>query len=382
MKIFRKLLLLAAALLCPALTAAPDAARLNRLFGIEIFDAAGKWDTAGFLSRTKLRFTGGSGRFAARLNRQIAGAQATEMILFTDREGKNAERISITFSNKGDTAERSSSRIRNDGRTLLDRLTRELGRSRRDREMIGSVSTRAEIWDLPSAKVCLEMEKKEFVMLHIIPVTANVPAEKTARPAKDLSGNVRRNDFGDVFIPNVPMVDQGAKGYCVPATMERIFLYYGIRCDMHHLAESGKSDRKSGTNVNVMLRDIAGFRRKAGLKFQQFGELSVREISRHIDRGNPVMWLMFSTGELNEVYRFSAANRGKSASPDEWRRRLKRVSVHGGSDGAHACLIIGYNRITDEIAVSNSWGPHWAVRWIPVKVARKLSQGALMVFFP
>ena len=46
----------------------------------------------------------------------------------------------------------------------------------------------------------------------------------------------RIEDDGDVWIAGVPMVDQGQKGYCVPATLERELRYLGLRADMHELA--------------------------------------------------------------------------------------------------------------------------------------------------
>ena len=40
------------------------------------------------------------------------------------------------------------------------------------------------------------------------------------------------------------MVDQGQKGYCVPATVERVLRYYGINdLNMHQLAEAGKTGK-------------------------------------------------------------------------------------------------------------------------------------------
>ena len=44
----------------------------------------------------------------------------------------------------------------------------------------------------------------------------------------DLPRNVEKADNGDIYVSNLPMVDQGAKGYCVAATVQRLFEYYGI----------------------------------------------------------------------------------------------------------------------------------------------------------
>ena len=45
----------------------------------------------------------------------------------------------------------------------------------------------------------------------------------------------------------------------------------------------------------------------------------------------------------------------------------------------HACLIIGYNRATGEIAFTDSWGPRFAERWVPLAAAQKISQDEFWV---
>lgn len=55
---------------------------------------------------------------------------------------------------------------------------------------------------------------------------------------RDFKAGVKREENGDVYISGVPMVDQGDKGYCATATVERCLKYYGIEnVDMHKIAE-------------------------------------------------------------------------------------------------------------------------------------------------
>jgi hypothetical protein len=49
----------------------------------------------------------------------------------------------------------------------------------------------------------------------------------------------------------------------------------------------------------------------------------------------------------------------------------------GARDNGHMRLIIGYNATTQEIAVSDSWGPAAAERWLYVPTAVRISQGRL-----
>ena len=39
----------------------------------------------------------------------------------------------------------------------------------------------------------------------------------------------------------------------------------------------------------------------------------------------------------------------------------------------HLCMIIGYNEETNEIAISDSWGKNYSVRWIHVHEAEAVS---------
>ena len=45
----------------------------------------------------------------------------------------------------------------------------------------------------------------------------------------------------------------------------------------------------------------------------------------------------------------------------------------------HVCLIIGYNKLTGEVALSDSWGPSFAERWVTCEEAKDVSQDAFYV---
>ena len=38
-------------------------------------------------------------------------------------------------------------------------------------------------------------------------------------------------------------------------------------------------------------------------------------------------------------------------------------------DNHHICMIIGYNETTNELAVSDSWGPRYELRWVHLDIA-------------
>ena len=41
----------------------------------------------------------------------------------------------------------------------------------------------------------------------------------------------------------------------------------------------------------------------------------------------------------------------------------------------HVCMIIGYNEATNEVAVSDSWGKRFEIRWVHVDEADAVSSG-------
>ena len=69
--------------------------------------------------------------------------------------------------------------------------------------------------------------------------------------------------------------------------------------------------------------------------------------------------------------------RKKAGDPATWKpipnaREIDKL--YADPTAVHACLIIGYNRTTKEIAVSDSWGPSFQERRIPAAAAQEVSQ--------
>jgi len=43
-------------------------------------------------------------------------------------------------------------------------------------------------------------------------------------------------------------------------------------------------------------------------------------------------------------------------------------------ESGHVCMITGYNAATDELCISDSWGPGFEERWITPEEAQAVSQ--------
>ncbi|MBP7948300.1 MAG: hypothetical protein KA004_01505 [Verrucomicrobiales bacterium] len=255
-----------------------------------------------------------------------------------------------------------------------------------------AVKVRVTRWQTEVGKATLETGaettgdfRAEFVRVVFTPPGGAAKPPRVVRT--DLTDHVRRDSAsGDVWIDAVPMVDQGTKGYCVLASCQRLFEYYGISVDQHELAQITGASRH-GTNLLKMqeaLQKIDGrmqvrvrlliaplskqddyFRlmqdynqaarrtgkpeldyrkvtydiatldppslREAKLKGPGFDKF-VRMVRESTEKGIPLLWAL----ELG-MYPESGASRAIEAT-------------------SHVRLIIGFNLRTRELLFSDTWG--------------------------
>ena len=55
--------------------------------------------------------------------------------------------------------------------------------------------------------------------------------------------------------------------------------------------------------------------------------------------------------------------------------RVSEMARPHRSENLHICIIHGYNKDTEEIAFTDSWGPRFVERWISVAEAEHFSSG-------
>ena len=368
-----------------------SADRLNRAFGLPLLGAPGDWSLASLERRmggAGIRFQRSPGRYSAFLRgRKALGVPCEEIQVYADPKNGSVTSIDLVLANKGDTGGRYAQGIAAAARIITETLSKLCGAPRRTHVGPGAKKLRnpADLWSSPAADILLETEKREYVILHLRPPESGGEKRLTRIRDASFAGNVRRNDFGDVWIDNLPMVDQGGKGYCAPATMERALLYFGIKdAGMHKLAEAAGSSAKGGTTVPELLKAVRPLRRRTGLQYSESADLRLAWIAKYVDDGIPVFWCMHATADYDRMRRENTQLRARYSDPREWRkflRRRKGPREHTGND--HICLIIGYNKLTDEIAVSNSWGEKEnRPSWVPLKAAQRVGQGVQFVLHP
>lgn len=371
----------------------PD--RFNREAGLPLLGETGDgmWNFSACqkrLRRSRVPLQSSPGRHSAFLrNRKIFGEECSEIEIITDRKNQRIESVSLIFANKGDVAKRAGTKIKRADKGISRELTAMLGKPRRSKVDPGAKKLRSdvELWQCSYADIMLDTEKGEYCIVTIRPPAESGRAEKYRIDVKALQKNIVKNDFCDVFITNIPMVDQGSKGYCAVATAQRVMLYLGIKeINQHKLADAADTDAGGGTYTGKLLNALRPLCKKYDLKLDANRDLEIKYLAKYIDNGIPVFWQMFSTKYYDEL-RFKhnklRERAMKNSTPAEWGKRVQRQKkLRKSDDGAHLCLIIGYNAETEEIAVSNSWGEREnKPSWIPLRAAKVVNRGVFL-FFP
>ena len=315
-------------------------------------------------------------------------------------------RFSLVFANKGDCfasagvadehfgdgsvtrdPEELTAMIERDAETIAERLEDILGTPRRQNYGEGSAKRKVSRWDWNGHSFLLSVAEGEFVSLAI---EHSEVADRRGKQDKvaDMhirrihEANVERRDNGDVVIRNIPMVDQGPKGYCVPATFERCMRYMEIPADMYLLAMSGSTGLGGGTVVSVLVNSVQKEVWGAGRTFKTLqAQPNFRDLQKLLDAGVPVLWGMHSTEWFNDTADRRTALR-RSTDTQSWKKIVGKAADKVAdlpkphrSENLHICIIHGFNKETEEIAFTDSWGPRFVERWIGVAEAEHFSHG-------
>ncbi|MDX2082119.1 MAG: hypothetical protein SFU53_15150 [Terrimicrobiaceae bacterium] len=394
--------------------AAPDFSALNAVFGVPIWQDENLWDDVPDDAAARLGWpmesktsTDSSFRKYPPPSEVVLGTRPYSLALFGEEGGVG--RISMMFANKGDSvggalvagSERSSresrrieeayaAAIEKDQATIAAALSGLLGEPVRDRFGQGrETRERVQRWDWNGHAILLASPPGEYVAVRILPTAVAELQGRSRIPDTVLRGRllerVERRPNGDVILKDIPMVDQGPKGYCVPATWERVMRYMAVPADMYVLAMAGGTQAGGGTSLSAIVSGAEEAVSRGGRRLDtERGKISLRNIRKFIDRGIPVMWGMFSMEDVNSALNDRMKDRAAVADWNEWNAKLDSVrksakNIATSRDRGHMCMIIGYNEKTGEIAVSDSWGPEYAERWMTVEEANAVSQNVFTV---
>ncbi|CAM3123064.1 C39 family peptidase [Rariglobus hedericola] len=380
---------------------AANFSELNTLLGLELLADSTLWDDEPALAARRLRLPleGKTDRFEGyraypRTPLSMLGAES-HMISLQAADGRITA-LTIQFTNRGDYSVFShrdpqwpttkqeiqdfEQALKKDFETITAALTAKLGEPKREIALGGLDPGRRSLrWESGAHALIANYDEAQMVSLKIRPVdraaNARLADDQVRRMFKE---RITRRPNGDVILDQIPMVNQGPKGYCVPATFERYLRYAGIPADMYELAASGGTQFGGGSNFSTMTRGLDRFVRRQGRRLEQISlKLTVTAIARYIDEGRPVIWGLYSTEPFNALADANTEARKDHSTLAPAKPVLTPAELaefKPTPETAHACLIIGYNRATGEIAVSDSWGPRFRERWVPATVAQKITQ--------
>ena len=277
--------------------------------------------------------------------------------------------------------------IERDEEILTEKLEKILGTGRRQNFGTGSAKRKVMRWDWNGHSFLVSVAEGEFVSLSI---NKSVVADKRGKQSKvaDMhirrvhEANVNKRNNGDVVIMNIPMVDQGPKGYCVPATFERCMRYMEIPADMYLLAMAGNTGMGGGTVISNLVNAVQQEVWAAGRTMKTVDGLpSFKELEKYLKDGVPILWGMHSTQWFNDTANRRTAMR-RSSQSDIWKKiietaddKVDKMTRPQRGENLHICIIHGYNNITGEIAFTDSWGPRFTERWVSAKEAEHFSSG-------
>ncbi|MEM9478815.1 MAG: C39 family peptidase [Verrucomicrobiota bacterium] len=318
------------------------------------------------------------------------------LVKFADGE---VNRIDIYAYNRGDDGPLSEHRFEQEVQMYSSLISKLTGARPQERN---TAREKGLMWTGKTAMYLLEYSetrasrsssyRAEYVKLSIAPKKTGLASigRQTVKKAVDRSSlrdNVMEKDNGDVLIPNVPMVDQGAKGYCAVAASCRVLQYYGLDVTQHELAQTANTTAGGGTNPDQMMDALKKISGKYGVRVSTIDEVEPRDLLRIIKDYNRTAKKVgaLTVREPNEYnlsyfvfgeFDSEALSTSRSSS-SSYKRFKSEIEEHIDQGipllwslmlgvipeknipqlaGGHLRLIIGYNEDTDEIIFSDSWG--------------------------
>lgn len=394
----------------------PTAAQMNESAGAPIFaDAQALWEEDADVVAARLGLpvesrteNDASYRLYPPDGARLFGRRPHSVAL-SAQSGKPAA-LNIIFANKGDSVGQFSRTapgeraprparvlrdyrraISDDDKALEAALERLLGPAEPEKTGSGGrLQERSRRRNWRGHAMLLVSVRDEYVALRIVPPEELDEKNRVERiPAKEvrarLSARVARRPNGDIVIRDIPMVDQGPKGFCVPATMERMLRHLGIPADMYLLAMAANTDPGGGTSVPDVIAAVGQTARRHGRRIVTLsGRPDTPVIGEWIEAGIPVLWAINTSAKIDRLINERTRARSRVNDWAQWRESLKPArraarDLGRAGDAGHVCLITGFNPETGEIALSDSWGPGYEERWITKEEAAAISQGAMVV---
>lgn len=321
-----------------------------------------------------------------------------EVLITIDPEKGLIREISTTLYNKGDDGallkQEFEARLKASVAALNDTFGMEASAGRLKKNEAGVTG---KSWEWVGDHFAARLEASstgvgrkyvaEFIRLSLVPDRESLKrgGAKDAAHRADLKDNVKREDDGTVWITGIPMVDQGDKGYCVPATVSRVFAYYGMDgVDQHALAALCKSS-DAGTSLDDMKKALTRICSSFHMRVRPWDWIKPKIISKELQRKAAKLDSLVSVNEISplmlEIVRkrphlmkqgFNEIKKQiNEGIPVVWAVVLGLFQEQGlpQSMGGHMRLIIGYNEEKQTIIYSDTWGAGHEKKEMPLSYA-------------
>ncbi len=357
--------------------------------------------------------------------------------------GGNLTAVQISIYNRGDSGDldkKAFDALVDRSKAALNALT-HVAPLERGTDNASAVQSRGLVWATSVSRFLLEWSetaasitqglpyRAEFIRLRVTPLgtqprsfvdqvrtqstlAAGAAQSKTVRAA-DLPARVTKETDGGEWIPNIPMVNQGRKGYCVTAATERVLRYYGVEVDQNELAEIANSDARAGTDPEVMLTALkklaSRFRVQVATEYRLTYPDFLREVNDYnrVARSAPksldakLIEQQYGLGSYPAVCRQmngelleEAKTRLNPAYMTTFEQNVRRYIERGipllwsvqlgllpeeklsqNARGGHMRLIVGFNGRTREIYYSDTWGLGHELKKMPLTNAWTITDG-------
>ena len=325
---------------------------------------------------------------------------------------RNPTSVTISIYNRGDDGVSKKSVFLENLSEWKTALDEKLDTRCEPRSKAGAVTVQGWMWKKGDTAYLLEgsitrkTNRAEFIRLRIAPASGSGSSAKVVR-RDSLDENVVKKDGGDVVIDGVPMVDQGQKGYCVVASVERVGRYMGLDVDQHELAQLSNTD-EGGTGADDMEKAFKRLTGKIHVRTLRLMDYDERQFEKDFKSYNRVakregVW--YDKRDFDEWYldprwfwmkadkdTFREMKAGQNGF-DHFNRKIKEYVDQGvpvcwtlylgmfkekdtpQSFGGHMRIIIGYNEAKKEVLYTDSWGEGHGLKRMPAANAWCMTMG-------
>lgn len=362
-------------------------------------------------------------RFARNISNEeftFAGIDIVEAVFDFD-EHKSLDKITVSVYNRGDCGQWPKQTFTRTLGKLEKRLAEitSVRQPEKSRKKIGNAMLQQLVWRRPGVDIAMRwLESKddcEYITLlvdkhnEIQGVNDEI---RTDIHSRSLLGNLHKDVNGDHWI-DVPMVNQGDKGYCVAAVMERLMKYYNSSVDQHLMAQIMSTDPTVGTDIIAGIKAVDENKSKLRINLRYLFEdeqlkntLELKELilayNKQVPKGQKIDPSFVQSPTFTIEALLSALDKEAFIRSRVKRRpglrkftTIVRNNIDKGypvvwaviyfderlaRNGFHARLINGYNDKQNTIIYTDTWGAGHEKKVMPMEDAYAITHIMLLVY--